>query len=72
MLWLGIFIGGFIGMIIMSLLQMGKISGLYGEIDGWSKASYSMYRFIIDNKLTTKYDKWAKEKSEKATSEKPK
>ena len=33
MIWIGIFIGGFVGMLIMALLQIGKISGLYRQLD---------------------------------------
>ena len=39
MIWIGIFIGGFVGMLIMALLQIGKISDLYGEIAYWKKRS---------------------------------
>ena len=60
MFWIGLFIGGFAGMLIMALLQIGKISDLYEEVKYWQDSYTKIYK------------KWENLKNAKATSEKPK
>lgn len=67
MIWIGIFIGGFIGMLIMALLQMRKISDLYKESDYW-RFQFKKLSQSLDNLI----EQWENLRNAKATSEKPK